>query len=88
VRYVYSEKPLDRVVLIFDRESLAVEGNSDDDSVAFIVAANSETASEGSVDASHLDHWESYLGKAFGWGWLTTNQQGYCDGLLVSFEEN
>jgi Family of unknown function (DUF6334) len=65
-----------------------VEGNSDDDSVAFIVAANSETASEGSVDASHLDHWESYLSKAFEWGWLTTNQQGYCDGLLVSFEEN
>jgi hypothetical protein len=21
----------------------------------------------------------------FGWGWITMNQQGYCDGLLLSF---
>ena len=24
--------------------------------------------------------------KTFGWGWVAIDQQGYCDGLLLSFE--
>jgi hypothetical protein len=29
--------------------------------------------------------WSALIGAAFGWGWITINQQGYCDGVLLSF---
>jgi uncharacterized protein DUF6334 len=86
VRCVFDEKSLDRVILVFDQMSLSVAGNPDDDSVEFRVAPNSQAENVGSVDASHLDHWKSLIGRPFGWGWITINQQGYCDGVLISFD--
>jgi len=36
------------------------------------------------VDVSHLPPWKDFVGVPFGWGWVTVNQQGYCDGMLLS----
>jgi hypothetical protein len=44
-----------------------------------------------SLDLSGLDRvdaqqpWAEVIGKDFGWGWVTVNQQGYQDGVLLSF---
>ena len=40
-----------------------------------------------SVDVSSNEPWVNFIGKVFGWGWITLNQQGYCDGVLLSFEQ-
>jgi hypothetical protein len=34
----------------------------------------------------HDGFWDRFIGKAFGWGWVTVNQQGYCDGALLGFD--
>ena len=36
-------------------------------------------------DVSHLPLWEPFIARPFGWGYAVVNQQGYCDGLLLSF---
>src|SRR5580704_11661356 len=71
VRYAYNEKSLERVTLAFDRGSLVVTANPEDDSVEFTVAAITEDDSHSATDASHLDHWRSFIGEPFGWGWIT-----------------
>jgi len=73
-----------RVILDFDKTSFVVEACPDDDTVEFwteetIVAAEDRT------DASKATTWTGVIGKPFGWGWITINQQGYCDGILLSF---
>jgi hypothetical protein len=30
--------------------------------------------------------WRRLLGKELGWTWVATNQQGYCDSVMLSFE--
>jgi hypothetical protein len=29
--------------------------------------------------------WREFVGQPFGWGWAVMNQQGYSDGVLLSF---
>jgi hypothetical protein len=74
---------LARIIFDFGLLSLIVSATPDDDSVDFEVAASSDKT--GGVDASQLSPWKDFIGVPFGWGWVTVNQQGYCDGLLLSF---
>jgi len=83
---VYTEASLDRLILDFGSVSLVVIADENDDSVDLEVAETTDDHNAGSVDASHLEPWNNFIGRAFGWGWVTVNQQGYCDGLLLSFE--
>jgi Family of unknown function (DUF6334) len=39
----------------------------------------------GLVHAGALAPWSALIGQPFGWGWVTINQQGYQDGVLLSF---
>jgi hypothetical protein len=39
----------------------------------------------GLVRVSALSPWSSVIGRPFGWGWVAINQQGYQDGVLLSF---
>jgi hypothetical protein len=87
VGYVYDEKLLDQVILTFDQSRLVIWGEPDDDSIEFRVEPKNQDASVSAVDASHFDHWKRLIGKHFGWGWIIMNQQGYCDGILISFED-
>jgi hypothetical protein len=77
---------LNRIVFDFDSLSLTVSAVSDDDSVEFEVIDAAGADRTGGADASHLKHWRDLIGAPFGWGWVTVNQQGYCDGLLLSFD--
>ncbi|MBI3658547.1 MAG: hypothetical protein HY232_19250 [Acidobacteria bacterium] len=83
---IYTEGSLDRLILDFGSSSLVVIADENDDSIDCKISDATDLHKAGSVDASHLAPWNSFVGKSFGWGWVTINQQGYCDGLLLSFE--
>ena len=87
VKHIYTEGCLDKIVLEFDTTSLLVKADENDDSVDFKVTETGDFGGADMVDASHLEPWNNFIGKPFGWGWVTVNQQGYCDGLLLSFED-
>jgi len=83
---IYTEGSLDRLVLDFGDISLTALVDEDDDSIDITVAATADPQSIGGMDASSAEPWNKVIGKAFGWGWVMVNQQGYCDGLLLSFD--
>ena len=82
---VDTDGTLDRLVFDFGRVSLVVVAKENDDSIDISAADTSGLSSAGSVDGGHTEPWNHLVGKSFGWGWVTVNQQGYCDGLLLSF---
>ena len=86
VRQVHAEGSLDRLVLDFGTNALVVSADEDDDSIDLSVSLGADSHRAGDVDSSHLEPWDNFIGMSFGWGWVTVNQQGYCDGLLISFK--
>ena len=82
---IYTQGSLDRLVLDFAQTSLTVIADENDDSLDLKVAATTDPRSLGAVDVSDLGPWQLFIGQPFGWGWLTLNQQGYCDGALLSW---
>jgi hypothetical protein len=85
VRQVYTEGTLDRIVFGFGQVSLVVVADENDDSIEVTTADTDGLQDSGGVDGSRSEPWRELIGKPFGWGWVTVNQQGYCDGLLLSF---
>lgn len=81
---VRNEGCLVRVILDFGQISLIIEARSEDDTVEIWTDQGSTVAKTG-VDAGKSKPWSGLIGKPFGWGWVTINQQGYCDGVLLSF---
>lgn len=81
----HTEGSLDKLALDFGALSLIVIANEDDDSINIALSQKADQRDTGGVDATHTMPWSSFIGKHFGWGWVTVNQQGYCDGLLLSF---
>lgn len=69
--------------LIFETRTLLIHANEDDDTIS--VAADERLNADECTDLSSSSFWRSFLGQLFGWGWVTTNQQGYRDGVLLSF---
>jgi hypothetical protein len=69
----------------FGPVSLSVFAVSDDDSVDFRCAKTTDLGTTECANASHDQFWSAFIGVPFGWGWITVNQQGYCDGMLLSF---
>jgi hypothetical protein len=60
--------------------SLGVDPNDDTIDIAL-----SPHRREGSERVGTLRPWRKQIGKAFGWGWAGVNQQGYLDGVSLSF---
>lgn len=73
------------MILDFGPVSLIVNGIPDDDSIDFNIAKTADLRVTSRKDASESAFWKDSIGQPFGWGWITVNQQGYCDGLLMSF---
>jgi hypothetical protein len=80
-----TEGSLDRVALDFDGASLVILADENDDSIDITLSEQTDQRNISDVDASDLDPWRGFVGMPFGWGWVTVNQQGYCDGVLLSF---
>jgi Family of unknown function (DUF6334) len=87
VKHRHTDGSLERLTLIFGSIALVVTANADDDSVDVKVASIDDIHNLGDIDASQLQPWKDLIGKPFAWGWVTVNQQGYCDGILCSFKE-
>jgi hypothetical protein len=75
---------VDRFILEFESVSLIITANASDDTINFEAHYYSVDKPH-YIDVSNLHPWSKFIGKKFGWGWVTINQQGYCDGLLLSF---
>jgi hypothetical protein len=84
VQGMEADGSLDKLVLNFGLRSLILKANADDDTLRVQTVESLETTETftSSVDA---DLWKEFIGKRFGWGWVTVNQQGYLDGALLSF---
>jgi hypothetical protein len=74
-----------RIIFRFGPTSFVVLADEDDDSVVLWMANTHTLNMTQETDVSHLKVWEPFIGKPFGWGYIVLNQQGYCDGLLLSF---
>ncbi len=81
----HTEGSLDRLLLVFGETSLVVAADKDDDSVDIMSTDTAGIINAEHLDASQLKPWSAFVGKSFGWGWITINQQGFCDGLILSF---
>src|SRR5437870_2731098 len=88
LRAVYereTDQCTERLVLLFAKKSLVFEANEDDDTFSVSCKNSSTFNGRSLLKKSDSVIWQSLIGKSFGWGWVTVNQQGYCDGALLSF---
>jgi len=83
---VYAEQCLDKIILRFDQDSLVMEAEPYDDTLVFHLTRNEDLNINGWIDASQFEPWSGFIGKPFGWGWVTINQQDALDGVLLSFD--
>jgi Family of unknown function (DUF6334) len=59
---------------------LVIRAESDDTATLFV----DSQLSDGDT-ISDREPWSAVIGRRFGWGWVMVNQQGYLDGVLLSF---
>lgn len=85
VREISIEGSLERVVLHFGSIILTARANEDDDTIEISVMPSDRLTVEGQ-DVSNVRPWRDLIGRSFGWGWLTMNQQGYVDGASFGFD--
>jgi hypothetical protein len=74
------------VALKFSNAVLTIKVDPDSDTMEVRCqrAELFDTAGMTSVRGSPA--WVSLVGQVFGWGWVTINQQGYQDGVVLSFD--
>src|SRR5438477_228958 len=66
--------------------TLRITANSEDDTVSVRLQDPQEPEPERLEDVSANAPWASWIGQPLEWGWLTINQQGYADGVLLAFD--
>ena len=86
VWHVYIDQCLDKVILEFDQDCLIAEAEPCDDMMVFHLGSKHGLSRDGWRDVSSSEPWHSLIGQAFGWGWITINQQDALDGILLSFD--
>jgi len=80
-----TDKCRETLALAFTTKTLLFTANPEDDSIS---VRSEDTPFLSTSSWARIDGkkpWKSLLGAEFGWGWVTINQQGYCDGVLLSF---
>jgi hypothetical protein len=75
-----------KLVLVFTHQVLIFHANADDDTISIQARALKAFHNRESFQKSSAAVWHQFIGKPFGWGWVAVNQQGYCDGVLLSFD--
>ena len=85
VRLIHEDGALSGIAFDFDQFSVTIEANANDDTVE--ISSRGVFALDKAIgtDATNVQPWAAVIGEPFGWGWVTVNQQGYCDGVLLSF---
>lgn len=67
--------------LQFGSRFLVIRAEAEDDTANLSI----ETQLSGGDVISGRQPWSDLIGKQIGWGWVMVNQQGYLDGVLLSF---
>lgn len=76
----------DTILLSFsDGSELYVSANADDDTAGVSLERPVTGEARHFAPMAESPLWQSLIGKKLGWGWLTKNQQGYTDGVMLSF---
>src|SRR5262249_54880039 len=60
---------------------------NDDDTISICSRKAGTPLRRGSFRRTRSKIWRPFIGKPFGWGWITVNQQRYCDGALLGFQD-
>ncbi len=76
------EDDLDSIQLEFDPGYLNIDVDIADDTLKLSITREHRAGSE---CVSQFSPWNRQIGKPFGWGWIGINQQGYLDGVALSF---
>jgi Family of unknown function (DUF6334) len=74
------------LALDFTTKRLVFTADPDDDTIRLGCEPLPAGGSDAAQRIDGAAPWNSLLGREFGWGWVTINQQGYCDGVLLSFD--
>jgi hypothetical protein len=76
------------LALLFDEKVLFLVAEAPDDTISVHADADAlaQRAQREGIPVQGEEPWRSLLGKELGWGWAVVNQQGYCDGVLLSFD--
>ncbi len=85
IQQVILEGSLASLTFDFGSMFLTAKANEDDDTVDIAISPSNQLATDG-TDVSGVQPWSDFIGRSFGWGWLIVNQQGYNDGVLLSFD--
>lgn len=83
VTQVASDGVLLEIRLHVGSRVLGVKAIEQDDTIDLFLAGEHGVVEGVGVD--HLQPWSDLVGKQIGWGWVIVNQQGYLDGILLSF---
>jgi Family of unknown function (DUF6334) len=83
VKETISHASFSEIRLDFGPKSLLIKAESEDDTVVISVVEHPEE--NGKIDVGSRKPWSKLIGLKFGWGSLVINQQGYVDGVLLSF---
>ena len=70
----------------FGISQLTLRANQDDDSLEISVGRSDPPPTNPTENLNPPCLWKETVGRKFGWGWVTINQQGYLDGVLLSFD--
>jgi hypothetical protein len=74
------------VALKFSAGVLTFAADADTDTIEVRFQEAETFDASGLVQADATAPWSSLIGRPFGWGWIVINQQGYQDGVLLSFD--
>jgi len=73
------------VALKFPAGMMTFAADADSDEVEVRFQETETFDPSGLARADTVAPWSSLIGRPFGWGWAAVNQQGYQDGVLLSF---
>ena len=87
VREKIADRCREALSLEFTTKRLLFTANPDDDTIDVRCEDIPSANSSAWKPLSAKEPWKSLIGSAFGWGWIAVNQQGYCDGIILSFDD-
>ena len=85
VGFQVHENSLTGITFDFGMKILIVKADGEDDTVEFWSTDSRLSDRPQEKVASDVRPWGALIGQEFGWGWVTVNQQGYMDGIVLSF---
>lgn len=87
VRERVVDKCREALSLEFTTKRLVFTANPDADTIDVRCEDIQSSNSSAWKRANAREPWKSLIGSAFRWGWITVNQQRYCDGVILSFDD-